>query len=96
MSTDGSEYGARVERLQELMRKEGAGHLAVFGNRWRNGFIRYLSGYRPPGAHLSSKVMMLIPSEGNPVMCVTPESVAEHVKTLPRPCDLKVYKNLLT
>ncbi len=63
------EFLSRVERLQELMEKEGLDAVAVYGDEYRKESLRYVTGFWP----IFERGMCFIPRTGEPVLAGAPE-----------------------
>lgn len=64
------EFYERVANTQRAMKDEGLDLLFCFGNEAEPQYVRYYSNYAP----LFETAGVLIPSEGNPVLIIGPES----------------------
>ena len=65
-----AEYKERIEKVQRAMKEDGFDLLLSYGNEAEPQFVRYFSAYWPS----FETAGVLIPSEGEPMLLIGPES----------------------
>lgn len=65
-----SEFKERIEKVQEMMKKEGYDLILTYGNEAEPQYVRYFSNYWPS----FETAGVLIAAEGEPMLLIGPES----------------------
>lgn len=85
-----SEYKERIAKVQKAMKEDGFDLLLSYGNEAEPQFVRYFSAYWPS----FETAGVLIPSEGEPILLIGPESYtyASDRSKIKEICRLKAFR----
>lgn len=85
-----SEYKERIAKVQKAMKEDGFDLLLSYGNEAEPQFVRYFSAYWPS----FETAGVLIPSEGEPLLLIGPESYtyASDRSKIKEICRLKAFR----